>query len=126
MADGDDDGDDDEGTIESQVVLTNDGHSLRDVLVVADDDDDVDEAVIVSRDDDEQEDGTCELMLTEEMGDDGKVRQVYVSDCNDLEAKQYKDEFSKVLEKTKVENQKYTRVKPGRSSWTLGGRSFRK
>jgi len=53
MADGYDAGDSDEGTIEQQVVLTNDGHSLRDVLVVEDDDEEVDETVIVSRDDDE-------------------------------------------------------------------------
>ena len=132
--------------IERHIIGTSDGdYGMRDVLVTNDDNGVVDESVTVTRDDAGQDDGTCELMLHEEEDDNGGVRNVYVSDCTDLEAKDYKQEFEKattkvdeeeekkvqdrlhqVMEKTRVMNAAYTQPLKGRTKFTLGGKSFRK
>ena len=130
-ADASTDDSDDEGVVEQHIVESVDGDTkvigLRDVLVTKDDNAEQDDSGIVSRQDDEQDDETCEIMMTEEVDEEtGEVKQVYVSDCSDLDAKQYKDEFKAIMDRTKALNKVYTAAKEGRSPLTLGGRNFRK
>ena len=114
-------------SIESHLVESKDGIEVRDVLVTADDNGKLDDTTTITRKDDTQDDGECELMMTEEVDEKtGEIKQVYVSDCADLKAEEYKQEFKKIMDRTKALNKKYTAAKEGRSAWTLGGKSFRK
>ena len=114
-------------SIQRHIVESNNGIDVQDVLVTADDNGKLDDTVTITRNDDLQEDGECELMMTEEKDEEtGEIRQVYVSDCSDLKAEEYKKEFKNIMDRTKRLNKKYTSAREGRTPWTLGGRSFRK
>ena len=110
--------------IESHIVSSDSGVQMRDVLVTNDDNDQVDETVVVER---EQDDGeTCQIMLQEEEDEEtGEVKQVYVSNCDDIDAEEYKREFKSVMDRTKALNRNFTEAREGRTIFKLGGRNYR-
>lgn len=99
---------------------------MRDVLVTKDDNGVVDETQTLVRKDETQADGECELQLQEEVdAETGEIKQVFVSDCADLEAKNYKKEFTRAQRITRELNNKYKTTSDGRTQFKTRGWMWR-